>query len=69
MPPPRIGRVAAEHAVGDRQRRAAVVGEVGDAAAADVGRVAAEHAVGDRQRGSIVINAAADGSYYSHLQR
>ena len=65
------GRIAAERAVGDCQRRAAGgVGEVGDAAAAVAGRVAAERAVGDRQRGSIIINAAAGlAKRYGHSQR
>ena len=46
------GRVAADSAVGDRHRRDAFVGDVGDAAAVEAGRaaVAADGAVGDRQR-------------------
>ena len=44
------GRVAADGAVGDRQRRAAGIAVVVDAAAVVVGRVAADGAVGDRQR-------------------
>ena len=51
MPPPcETARVAADGAVGDRQRRAAGIAVVPDAAAAADRRVAADGAVGDRQR-------------------
>ena len=53
MPPPGW-RVAAQGAVGDRQRADVVVD-----AAAVVGHVAAQGAVGDRQRAGVVVDAAA----------
>ena len=54
------GRVAAQSAVGDRERRAAGRLAVAVDAAAGAGRVAAQGAVGDRERGVIVLDAAAE---------
>ena len=54
LPLPLYGRVAAEGAVGERQRA-----EVKDAAAVAVGRVAAEDAVGEGHRARVVDHAAA----------
>ena len=53
------GRVAAQGAVGDCERRAAGRLAVAVDAAPGGGRVAAQGAVGDRERGVIVVDAAA----------